>query len=387
MSVLPNSLLFQSKQTNTEKEVHTWLRLNNAPKLGVSRLLKSAQKLSCNLAGLVDLVDLAPKDSSQLKSIGWSDEQIDAMSANNADVLQQLAQTINWLSASDKHHFVTLSSPHYPPLLKQISRPPLFLFVRGELNVLAKPQIAFVGSRKASLSAVQITNEMVRDLANKTHAATVSGLALGIDAACHRASLANKVPTIGVLGCGVDVIYPKRHKSLYDEITQQGAVVSEFLLGTQAVAPLFPRRNRIISGLSHGTVVVEARIKSGSLVTAKYALEQNRDVFAVPSNIHNPNAEGCHWLIKQGAKLTTSIDDVLEELPDLATQSKKVEKKPSEPLASDLLLDSVGYSATSVDLIAKRSGMSLSDVLIKLLEYELRGLVASSADGYIKLRA
>jgi len=357
-----------------------WLRLNNVPNIGYIRLSASANKLSCKIS------ELLLKTDTELRGVGWSKEQIDAMSAGNKHVLMQLQQSLKWLSQSSKHHFVSLECRQYPYLLTQISRPPLFLFVSGDISLLSKAQIAFVGSRRASLSAVQVTHELIQGLHQHTSAISVSGLALGIDAACHQASLANNLPTIGVLGCGVDVVYPKRHQALQAQVAQTGALVSEFLLGTKPVATMFPRRNRIISGMSLGTVVIEAKIKSGSLVTANYAAEQNREVFAVPSNITNPNAEGCHWLIKQGAKLTENIQDIIDEIPCIAIDTRKVEKTSLESLASDPLLDSVTYSATSVDLIAKRTGMSLSDVLSQLLEYELRGLVASTAEGYIKLR-
>lgn len=358
----------------------TWLRLNNVPNIGYIRLTASATKLNCSISQLL------LKSPSELKAIGWSSEQTLALSPSNENVLKQVDQSMLWLAQSDRHHFISVECEQYPYLLKQISRPPLFLFVSGNLSLLSQHQIAFVGSRKASLSAIQIGHELIQGLRQYTSAVSVSGLALGIDAACHQASLANNLPTIGVLGCGVDIVYPKRHKALYAQVAQSGALVSEFLLGTKPVATMFPRRNRIISGMSLGTIVVEAKIRSGSLVTAKYATEQNREVFAVPSHVTNPNAEGCHWLIKQGAKLTENIQDVIDEIPCISIKTKKIEKTSLESLASDPLLDSVGYSATSVDLIAKRSDMSLSDVLTQLLEYELRGLVASSAEGYIKLR-
>ncbi len=361
--------------------ISNWLRLNNIPNIGYIRLSTSALKLNVSLS---QLLSIKPE---QLTSIGWSNEQISAMSLSNKAVTAQIEQTLNWLSKSSNHHFVSLECERYPALLKQISRPPLFLFVWGDIDLLSQPQIAFVGSRKASFSAVQTTNDLVQNLAKHSVAITVTGLALGVDAACHHASLANNLPTIGVLGCGVDVVYPKRHKLLYKEVAQNGALVSEFLLGTNPVASMFPRRNRIISGMSLGTIVIEAKIKSGSLVTAKYAMEQNREVFAVPNNVNNPNAQGCHWLIKQGAKLTEDIQDILDEIPCIASETKKVEKKSLESLAYDPLLDSVGYIATSVDSIAKRTGMSLNDVLSQLLEHELRGLVASTAQGYVKLRA
>ena len=358
----------------------SWLRLNNVPNIGYIRLTTSADKLACSISQLL------LKPLSELNAVGWTSEQTKALSATNENVRKQFDQTILWLGQSDQHHFVSVECEQYPYLLKQISRPPLFLFVSGNLKLLSQHQIAFVGSRKASISAIQISHELIKGLKQHTAAISVSGMALGIDAACHQASLANNLPTIGVLACGVDIIYPKRHKALYQQVAQNGALVSEFLLSTKPVATMFPRRNRIISGMSLGTVVVEAKIRSGSLVTAKYAIEQNREVFAVPSHVTNPNAEGCHWLIKQGAKLTENIQDLIDEIPCIAIDSKKIEKTSLESLASDPLLDSVSYSATSVDLIAKRSGMSLSDVLSQLLEYELRGLVASSAEGYIKLR-
>jgi len=359
--------------------------------MGYSRLHKSAEKLNLSIH------ELGSASEESLLDIGWSPQQTQALLGVNKAAEAETNKTLAWLSQAPNRFFVSLNSASFPKLLKQISRPPLFLFVQGKPEVLNSPQLAFVGSRKASSYAIQITHQLIQALAQQTTACTVSGLALGVDAACHQASLLHNVPTIAVLGCGVDVVYPKRHQQLYTNISKQGALVSEFLLGTQAMANLFPRRNRIISGLSLGTVVIEAKIKSGSLLTAKYAAEQNREVFAVPNNVNNPNAEGAHFLIKQGAKLIDSISDVIEELPQIKkdpvellkieqAHANKLLKKSNQSLASDLLLDNVDYSATSIDEIAKRTGMSLSDLLSQLLEYELRGLVASSAEGYVKLR-
>lgn len=375
-----------SEATINEAELAIWLGLNNVPQMGFLRLSAGAKKVGC------ELHELPVQSACTLTAAGFTSAQINAMIPHNKLLIRQLKQTMAWLQQSSNHHFIPLNSDKYPALLKTITRPPLFLFVAGNLELLAQPLIAFVGSRKPSLYATQVTYDLVRSLAQLSCAKTVSGLALGIDAACHKASLANDLPTIGVLGCGVDVVYPKRHQALYQEVQQNGALVSEFLLGTQPVASMFPRRNRIISGLSLGTIVVEAQIKSGSLVTAKYALEQNREIFAVPNNIGNPNAHGCHWLIKQGAQLTDCIEDVLGELPCIAItqnnehETQKNKKNVIEDLASNLLLDSVTYSATPVDMIAQRTGMPLSDVLLKLLEYEMRGIVASTAEGYVKLR-
>ena len=361
--------------------VERWMRLNNIHQIGYIRLSKSAEKLACKLSQLPD------KTHAELSAIGWSNEQISSMSGSHKSVQHHIKQTLTWLNQSPNHFFVSLECDGYPALLKHISRPPLFLFVAGNISLLHHAQIAFVGSRKASISAVQTTYDLIQGLAKQTCAASVSGLGLGIDAACHQASLANGVPTIAVLGCGVDIVYPKRHKQLYQDILANGALVSEFLLTSQPLATMFPRRNRIISGMSLGTVVVEAQIKSGSLVTAKYALEQNKEVFAVPNNVNNLHARGCHWLIKQGAKLTENVQDIIDEIPCIAKQTEKIENKTHESLASDPLLDSVEYTATSVDSIAKRTGLPLHEVLSGLLDYELRGLIASSAEGYVKLRS
>lgn len=383
--------LKQDQTTTTYKHVNLWLRLNSIAHMGYSRLSKSAKKLNLSIH------ELSKASEASLLAIGWNAQQTRALLGVNTAVETETNKTLAWLNQAPNRYFVSVNCASFPKLLKQITRPPLFLFVQGNLDILNSPQLAFVGSRKASSYATQITHQFVQALAQQTSASTVSGLALGVDAACHQASLLHNVPTIAVLGCGVDVIYPKRHQQLYADISKQGALVSEFLLGTQAMANLFPRRNRIISGLSLGTVVIEAKIRSGSLLTAKYAAEQNREVFAVPNHVNNPNAEGGHFLIKQGAKLIDGIGDIIEELPQIKkdplellkiehAQKNKLLKKSNQSLASDLLLDNVDYSATSIDEIAKRTGMSLSDLLSQLLEYELRGLVASNAEGYVKLR-
>lgn len=368
-----------SVQSNDEI-LERCLRLQSVPQIGIISLQKTAKLLDC------ELLNLTQMSQKQLLEVGWTQSQANSLLLGSKEISEQFKLSREWLNKRPNHHFIALSDKAYPPTLKQISRPPLFLFVHGNVDLLNHPQLAFVGSRAASPSAIAVTHQLIQQLSQRTIAHTISGLAMGIDAACHQASLANEVATVGVLGCGIDVIYPKRNKKLYAEVANAGALVSEFVPGTQPVATMFPRRNRIISGLSLGTVVVEAKIKSGSLVTAKYALEQNREVFAVPNHINNVNAQGCHFLIKQGAKLTESIDDILDELPSIAKNDEKIEKKPLENLASDPLLDSVDYSATSVDLIAKRTGESLSDLLPKLLQYEMRGLVASTAEGYVKLR-
>jgi len=366
-----------------EQKIEQYLRLDSIPRIGIKSLHKTANHHQC------ELLDIFKLSTTQLQESGWSPAQINALHTKSSSINQDLRGLMAWLASSAKHHFITCSDATFPSQLKELARPPLFLLAKGEPQLLYRPQLAMVGTRSPSQYAKEVVDDLVAGIARHTHAYITSGMALGIDGFSHRASLFHGVPTIAVLGCGIDVIYPKRHRQLYDEIAEKGVIVSEFLPGTAPHASLFPRRNRIISGLSDGVIVIEAKIKSGSLVTTKYALEQNKEIFAVPSAIYNPNAEGCHFLIKSGAKLTETVQDVVDELPYLTKShenSQFQQKSIKQTLASDPLLDSVSYSATSVDLIAKRTGMSIPDVLTQLLQYELRGIVASTPEGYVKLR-
>lgn len=368
----------------SNKSIDDYLILNAIPKMGIAGLLKTSKQHACNI------LDIPLLSDAQLSDSAWKSFQISALRQPSSQTQNTLRLTHEWLARSRQHHFIPLGSEDYPESLNELSRPPLFLFVAGNLALLSTPQLAMIGTRSPSQYAKEVVNDLVREVSEHVDVAITSGMALGIDGLSHRASLHYGIPTIAVLGCGIDRAYPARHRQLYQDIQENGAVVSEFVPGTAPHAQLFPRRNRIISGLSKGVLVVEAKIKSGSLVTARYALEQNKEVFAVPSAIYNPNAEGCHYLIKSGAKLVESALDILEELPFLAKTHKnhdKHEKISNQVLASDPLLATVGYNALSVDAIAERSGMSVSDVLTKLLQYELRGIVASTPEGYVKLRA
>ncbi|MBT1451608.1 DNA-processing protein DprA [Glaciecola sp. XM2] len=371
------------KETSQEQRLNIYLRLDSVPNIGIKSLYDTAKFHQCTLTDIVNL------SSPQLQQSGWKDQQISALKSPSTQTYKRIENALQWLSQSTQHHFVPLCSTAYPCHLKELARPPLFLFAYGNLDFIHTPQLAMVGTRSPSQYAKEVVDDLIADLTRTTQLTITSGLALGIDGLCHRASLHHGLPTIAVLGCGIDVIYPKRHRALYQDIAENGLIVSEFVPGTAPHASLFPRRNRIISGLSEGVVVVEAKIKSGSLVTTKYALEQNKEVFAIPSAIYNPNAQGTHFLIKAGAKLTESAQDIIDELPHLAKSllNAPVEQKSiKQTLATEPLLDSVSYSATSVDLIAKRTGMPISDVLTKLLQYELRGIVASTPEGYVKLR-
>ncbi|MBF7074677.1 DNA-protecting protein DprA [Glaciecola sp. MH2013] len=382
-------------------DINYWLALTAIPKIGIAGLLSTARHFKTNIAALGDI------SGSSLQAYGWTDEQIACLSEQNPFT----QKAYNWLhdidtsslsetSDAQGRFIISYDCLEYPPLLREISQPPILLFADGNINLLAEQQLAVVGTRHPSAGGINAINTIVAELVRTSNIVITSGLALGIDAQCHQTCLSNSGKTIGVLGCGIDRIYPQRHKSLYAKVQRSGLLLSEFPPSVLPSPKHFPRRNRIISGMSCGTLVAEAKIKSGSLVTAKYASEQNREVFAMPSHIHNSQAKGCHWLIKQGAKLAECAQDILDELPINQKQSlamaplldtvstdlkESVDAMISE--AADPILQAIDYDLTSIDDIAKRSGECIPNLLTKLLEYELRGIVASTSGGYLKLRA
>ncbi len=287
------------------------------------------------------------------------------------------------------------SHPHYPSWLADIHSAPPVLFVQGDPRALGKLQIAIVGSRNPSHGGLENALQFAKYFSDCGLNVT-SGLALGIDAAAHKGALMGVAQTLAVLGNGLDQIYPSAHKKLASQILDQGgALVSEFPIGTPPLASHFPRRNRIISGLSVGTLVIEAALNSGSLITAKYALEQGREVFAVPGSIHNPLAKGCHALIREGAKLVETADHVVEELGSLKgyvgcmKKGNIVSKKTFLSLGTkhEALLQQVGYECTAMDAILLRSGLTAAVASTMLLELELQGYVCSVPGGYARLLA
>lgn len=287
-----------------------------------------------------------------------------------------LAPTLRWL-AMDNHYLVTLGDVHYPPQLLEIADPPPVLYVVGRRELLTGPSLAVVGSRNASPQGVANAESFAQVLSD-AGLAIVSGLALGIDAAAHRGALRGSASSVAVIGTGMDIVYPKRNLDLAKQLAHHGAIVSEFPLGTPALANNFPRRNRIISGLARGCLVVEATTSSGSLITARLATEQGREVFAIPGSIHSPFARGCHALIKQGAKLVESAQDVLEEI-GWAARTKPA--AGAEPAAEDPLLTQMGYDPLSIDELAARTGLGADEISAKLLQFELDGLVCSLPGG------
>jgi DNA processing protein len=362
-----------------QTDLKLWLALERVPRLGTS--------LAKTLLEHITIDELFTVKDSVLKELGFSESQVSAITKPD---WASIERALTWLDSTDKK-IAPFTSRYYPKLLSEISSPPLLLYIQGDNQVLDRDQLAIVGTRSPTVTGKENAYLFARELCNSEVTVT-SGLAIGIDGASHAAAVDAACPTVAVLGTGIDIVYPKRHSKLAANILNTGGViVSEFAPGTPPVPHNFPRRNRIISGLCLGTLVVEAAIKSGSLITARFASEQNREVFAIPGSINNVQAKGCHYLIRQGAKLVEHVEHIFEELPNLNTKPinnlyRSAEKSEIKGLAEDQLLVSVDYEPTSVDSVVARSGLSVAAVLQKLLELELAGLVAAVPGGYIRLR-
>lgn len=295
--------------------------------------------------------------------------------------------TLDWLE-SDQHAILTPDSADYPELLSQIPNPPPHLYVRGDVAALSHPALAIVGSRNPTSGGERNAFEFARHL-GRCGFAIVSGLALGIDSAAHRGALAAGAPTVAFLGHGIDHVYPKRNRELADAIAAGGALVSEFPLGMAPRREFFPQRNRLISGVALGTIVVEAARQSGSLITARLAAEQGREVFALPGSIHNPLARGCHRLIRDGAKLVESAEDILSELGaiaghvlDTARAMPDTSHAAGEEDAEYVkLTQHLGHDPVSIDDLAERSGLTIGEVSSMLLILELDGKVEKLSGG------
>jgi len=333
---------------------------------------------------LTQFVDLSALFNDPKSAQGVSERSRSALLTPNWD---QVEQDLSWFSEPNRH-IVTLYDPHYPELLKQITDPPSILFVQGDVSLLSQWQMAIVGSRNPSASGRDMSYDFSRYLAQGGITIT-SGLAMGIDAAAHQGALAAKGKTIAVVGTGLDRVYPAMHRDLAHNIASHGAIVSEFSLGTPPRAENFPRRNRIISGLSLGTLIVEAAIRSGSLITARMALEQGREVFAIPGSIHNPLARGCHQLIREGAKLVETANDIIEELGALAGVKAQKEVVQEQATSTEIdvdedyqiLFNNLGYNPIEIDLLIDRCGLTAETVSSMLLLLELKGQVESLPGG------
>ncbi len=318
-------------------------------------------------------------------------EAIDYLLAPDWDAVDH---DLVWLSG-ENNHLLTCQDPRYPRLLTEIADPPVLLFVHGDPDYLQQPQLAIVGSRNPSHAGAAQAEDFARFLGDYGLTIT-SGLATGIDAAAHRGALTTQAGTIAVTGTGLDRVYPACHRELAHQIASNGALVSEFPPGTPPRPDHFPRRNRIISGLGLGTLIVEAAVRSGSLITARTALEQGREVFAMPGSIHNPLARGCHALIRQGAKLVESGEHILEELTPLITADSPAipgsagaenhlrdTADKSSKLAGEYaeLLDAMGFEPVGVNQLVQRSGLTPEQVSSMLLLLELEDRVHSGAGG------
>ncbi len=358
----------------------SWLHLFNAPGLGLVKITHLLEHYA-NATEILAQKKFPTEFKVPKTALNYLNQ------ASNDDIKAEL----NWLDKAE-NDILTLADPLYPPQLKQISDPPLLLFVKGNAQALLLPQLAVVGSRHASQAGLNNAQAFCFDLAQRGLVIT-SGLAAGIDAQAHQAAIDAKGQTIAVMGTGINSIYPKQNQTLAKTIANQGAVVSEFPLNTPPNAHNFPRRNRVIAGLALGTLVVEAALKSGTLITARLAMENNRPVMAIPGSIHNPLAKGCHLLIKQGAQLVESAHDILHELtPSIAMLTDQLQaslQTINDPTLENLaatpniqlsdsqqhIFDHLDFNPIAFDDIVTLTDLPSGDVAADLLIMELSGLV------------
>lgn len=298
---------------------------------------------------------------------------------------ERLSAVDAWLEDA-ANRIITLADTDYPQALLQISDPPPLLYVKGRVELLNHTAFAIVGSRNATQQGIAQAESFARALSD-AGLTIVSGLALGIDAAAHRGGLSGASSSVGVVGTGLDIVYPARNRALAHELAHAGAIVSELALGTPPAANNFPRRNRLISGLARGCLVVEAALLSGSLITARMANEQGKDVFAMPGSVHSPLAKGCHRLIKQGAKLAESAEDILEELKlPGAARAQETPAQPSDPAAKRVFAE-LGFDPCDIDTLAARSGEAAQTLAALVTQWEIEGLIESLPGGkYRRIR-
>jgi DNA processing protein len=360
-----------------------WIRLEQTAGVGP----ETARKLLA-VFGLPENIFVA--GFSALRKVGSERVALALSSAPTAAIGAQIEKTLAWL-ALPGNYLLTLADTDYPASLLNIADPPMLLYVKGRRELLSMPVLAVVGSRNATTQGV-VNAEKFSEILSQAGLTIVSGMALGIDTAAHQGGLSGAGSTIAVIGTGADIVYPARNRSLAHQIAERGCIVSEYPLGMPAIASNFPRRNRIISGLARGVLVIEAAAQSGSLITARMAAEQGREVFAIPGSIHSPLAKGCHLLIRQGAKLVESAHDVLEELPSfLVTGSKPVASSASIALApasaescehhDERLLAAIGFDPIDPDTLQLRCGLDAAALNAQLLILELNGVVERLSGG------
>jgi DNA processing protein len=353
------------------EELRAWLRLALVP--GVPA---AAQRVLLKAFGSPQAV-LAARRSALAGQV--ASQVVDALLAVDAE--EALAPSLAWLALPGSH-LVALGDAHYPRALLDIPDPPTLLFAQGRLELLNTPAIAIVGSRNATPQGKEDARAFARALGD-AGLCVVSGLALGIDAAAHRGALESAASSIAVVGTGLDIVYPAANIALARDLAQRGLMLSEFAIGAKPLEHHFPRRNRVISGLVRGVLVVEAAVASGSLITARLAGEQGREVFAIPGSIHSPFSKGCHRLIRQGAKLVESVADVLEELDPgtTAVRLAAIEPEMGEDRGEDPVLAALGHGSAGLDALCARTGLAVADVGARLSALEIEGRVARLEGG------
>lgn len=365
-------------------ELETWLNLLHAPGLSVTTTHALLNEYG-------DPAAILNTSTSRLAQFGLKKKTISAIKNSDRKVVQA---DIEWLTSDDNHYIISYHDLRYPPQLKTITDAPLVLYVRGDPDYLQQPQLAIVGSRTPTAAGKRTAHDFAKHLSNSGITIT-SGLARGIDGASHQGALQGIAGTVAVLAHGLDIVYPASHRALAEDISHHGAVISEVAIGTAPHRGLFPQRNRIISGLSLGTLIVEAALKSGSLITSKHALEQGREVFAIPGSIHNPLARGCHQLIRQGAKLVETGEDILEELlPHLSsttpapsiTSTNQTKIEPALDLDHQKLLKCLQFEPVAIDELVNCSGFSAAEVASMLLIMELEGSIVSESGRYTRIK-
>jgi DNA processing protein len=356
-------------------ELANWIRLEQTPGVGA----ETARKLLSTF-GLPENIFAAGYGTLQ-KIV--STRIATALSAPVSDEVQaQIEKTLEWADMPG-NTVLTLADADYPQALLDIPDPPTILYVKGRVELLSAPSLAVVGSRNATTQGI-VDAERFSEALSKAGLTISSGMALGIDTAAHQGALRGTGSTIAVIGTGADIVYPARNRPLAHQIAAEGCIVSEYPLGMPAIAANFPRRNRIISGLARGVLVVEAAAQSGSLITARMAGEQGRDVFAIPGSIHSPLAKGCHQLIKQGAKLVESAQDILEELRGFSTHRKTSTPASAHVPSDDPLLQAMGFDPIHIDMLIARSDLDAASINAQLLTLEMEGAIEMLPGGMVR---
>ena len=357
------------------EDLDAWLRLLRTAGIGRT----SARRLLAACGSPQSVFDARPATLQELAGA----EAASALKEPPPRHEEQLAATRNWLDGDASRHIIALGDTAYPSSLLETADPPLLLYAQGRIELLQAVSIAVVGSRNPTAQGSDNARAFAKHL-SQAGLAVVSGMALGIDGAAHEGALDGPGRTIAVMGTGADRIYPARHRALAHRIAAEGLLLTEFEIGVPPLAENFPQRNRIIAGLARGTLVVEAALPSGSLSTARAALEAGREVFAIPGSIHSPQSRGCHALIKQGAKLVESADDITSELQwkvDRPMGARAVESEDSP------LLQALGHEPATLDALGARTGMSAANLNAQLLELELDGRVARLPGGLFQRRS